>query len=233
MVKTFYLDCSRLRDKNTAHGYLARTLALPGYYGRNLDALYDCLTDMGPCTLVLSGAVALRREHGYGEKVLDTIADAARDNAALGIRYESPVTVRFATEADAEGLLAVYAPYIQTPVTFEYTCPTAAEFAERVREISAVYPYLALESDGRIIGYAYAHRARERTAYDWLAELSVYLDGDHTGRGLGKKLYGLLLAGHAGGQDRHGVRGRAKPGQRGAARRSGLHARWHVPVLRV
>ena len=192
MVKTFYIDCSQLRDKAAAHEYLARTLALPAYYGRNLDALYDCLTALGPCALVLSGAEALRREHGYGEKILDTLLDAAGDNAALRIQYDD-ATVRFATEADADALLAVYAPYIETPVTFEYTCPTAAEFAARIREISAVYPYLVLESEGHIIGYAYAHRARERAAYDWLAELSVYLHPAHTGRGLGKRLYALLL----------------------------------------
>ncbi len=192
MVKTFYIDCSQLRDKAAAHEYLARTLALPDYYGRNLDALYDCLTALGPCTLVLSGAEKLRREHGYGEKILDTLLDAAGDNAALRIQYDD-ATVRFASESDADALLAVYAPYIETPVTFEYACPTAAEFAGRVRDISAVYPYLVLEMDGRIIGYAYAHRARERTAYDWLAELSVYLHPSYTGRGLGKRLYGLLL----------------------------------------
>ena len=192
MVKTFHIDCSQLRDKAAAHDYLARTLALPDYYGRNLDALYDCLTELGPCALVLSGAEALRREHGYGEKILDTLLDAAGDDPALHVQYDG-ATVRFATEADADALLAVYAPYIETPVTFEYTCPTAAEFAARIREISAVYPYLVLESDGHIVGYAYAHRARERAAYDWLVELSVYLHPAHTGRGLGKRLYALLL----------------------------------------
>lgn len=194
MVKTFHLDCAMLREKAAAHEYLARTLQLPDYYGRNLDALYDCLTALGPCTLVLTGAEALRQEGGYGEKVLATIEDAARDNSALHLQYASaPMTVRFATEADAESLLAIYAPYIDTAVTFEYTCPTAEEFAGRIRDISAMYPYLVLEEDGHPVGYAYAHRARERTAYDWIVELSVYLDRAYTGRGLGKKLYGLLL----------------------------------------
>ena len=102
-------------------------------------------------------------------------------------------TVRFASEADARDLLAIYAPYIDTPVTFEYTCPTAEEFAGRIRDIRAMYPYLVLEQDGRPIGYAYAHRARERAAYDWCVELSVYLDRAHTGQGLGRRLYGLLI----------------------------------------
>lgn len=197
MVKTVVLNCELLRDKERAHDYLARALHFPDYYGRNLDALYDCLGELGPCTLVLTGAEALRREHGYGEKLLDVLADAARDVPSLQLRYDEAerpsLRVRFASEADAEALLAVYAPYVETPVTFEYACPTAEEFAGRIRDIGAMYPYLVLEEDGRPVGYAYAHRARERTAYDWYAELSVYLDRDHTGRGLGGKLYSLLM----------------------------------------
>lgn len=103
------------------------------------------------------------------------------------------MNVRFATEADAQALLDIYAPYIDTSVTFEYACPTAEEFAGRIRDIRAMYPYLLLEENGRAIGYAYAHRARDRAAYDWLVELSVYLNRTSTGQGLGKRLYGLLI----------------------------------------
>ena len=100
--------------------------------------------------------------------------------------------IRFATEQDAAGLLAVYAQYIDTSVTFETALPSAEAFAGRIRDIRRASPYLVLEDRGRVAGYAYAHRARERTAYDWYAELSIYLDRDHTGQGLGKRLYRLL-----------------------------------------
>ena len=100
--------------------------------------------------------------------------------------------IRFATEEDAAGLLAVYAQYIGTAITFETPLPTAEEFAARIRDIRQAYPYLVLLDGERIAGYAYAHRLRERAAYDWCAELSVYLDRDYTGRGYGRKLYGLL-----------------------------------------
>lgn len=103
------------------------------------------------------------------------------------------MTVRFAAEQDAPALLAIYARYIPTSVTFETETPSIADFAGRIRDISAMYPYLVLLEEGRPIGYAYAHRARERAAYDWYVELSVYLDPDHTGRGLGPRLYGLLM----------------------------------------
>ncbi len=101
--------------------------------------------------------------------------------------------IRFSTEQDASALLAIYEKYISTSITFETEVPTVTDFAGRIRDITAVYPYLLLSDGGKAVGYAYAHRARERAAYDWYAELSVYLDPACTGRGLGKKLYGLLM----------------------------------------
>ena len=102
--------------------------------------------------------------------------------------------IRFANEEkDAPGLLAVYEQYIDTSITFETDLPDASAFAGRIRDIRQAYPYLVLEDGERILGYAYAHRARDRAAYDWFAELSVYLSRDCVGRGLGRRLYGLLL----------------------------------------
>lgn len=103
------------------------------------------------------------------------------------------MTIRFATEADAGALLEIYAQYIDTAVTFEYDKPTLEDFTARVREISRHWPHLVCEENGRILGYAYAHHARERAAYNWFVELSVYLDRSATRHGLGKKLYSLLL----------------------------------------
>ena len=102
--------------------------------------------------------------------------------------------IRFAAEADAPALLAIYAQYIETGITFEYELPSREEFARRIREFGGTYPYLIWEEDGRIVGYAYAHRQAERAAYQWNAELSVYLDRAHTGTGLGRRLYTALMA---------------------------------------
>ncbi len=101
--------------------------------------------------------------------------------------------IRLAKETDAQALLSIYGQYIDTSITFEYRLPTEAEFAARIREIGGMYPYLVCEEDGRIVGYAYAHRQMERAAYQWNAELSIYLDREHTARGLGRRLYGLLM----------------------------------------
>lgn len=100
---------------------------------------------------------------------------------------------RFASAADSPALLAIYSQYIDTPVTFEYRLPTEAEFTARIRDIAREYPYLVCEDGGGIIGYAYAHRQAERAAYQWNAELSVYLDQAHTGTGLGGRLYSMLM----------------------------------------
>lgn len=100
---------------------------------------------------------------------------------------------RFVSADDCPALLAIYSQYIDTSVTFEYRLPTEAEFTSRIRNISGEYPYLVCEESGRIIGYAYAHRQAERAAYQWNAELSVYLDRAYTGRGLGERLYGVLM----------------------------------------
>ena len=105
----------------------------------------------------------------------------------------STPTIRLATSADSDAILAIYAPYIQTPITFEEEVPTHAAFQERTNGILASHPYLVAEQDGHVIGYAYAHELRERIAYQWNAELSVYLAPAAQGHGLGSALYQALI----------------------------------------
>ena len=101
--------------------------------------------------------------------------------------------LRFARQEDAAALLEIYRESIDTSITFEYTLPSEVEFAGRIAEISACYPYLVLFEGGRAVAYAYAHRAQERAAYGWNAELSIYIARSHTGRGLGRLLYETLM----------------------------------------
>ncbi|MBR4038741.1 MAG: N-acetyltransferase [Clostridia bacterium] len=104
------------------------------------------------------------------------------------------ITIRFADPArDAADIRAIYAPYIEkTAVTFETEVPTLEVFERRIREITQQFPYLVLEMDGAIVGYAYAHRQAERAAFDWNVELSIYIKEGFTGRGMGGPLYRLL-----------------------------------------
>lgn len=101
--------------------------------------------------------------------------------------------MRFAAVEDAPAILQIYGQYIESAITFEYTLPTESEFAQRIADIAAEYPYLVCEEAGRIVGYAYAHRQRDRAAYQWNAELSIYLDSSFTSKGIGKRLYTALI----------------------------------------
>ena len=97
--------------------------------------------------------------------------------------------LRRATEADAEALLRIYAPYVrETAITFEYEVPSPEGFRRRIREIGEKYPYFCLEWEGEIVGYAYAAPFRSRKAYQWIAETSVYLAPEGQKRGWGRLL---------------------------------------------
>ena len=103
--------------------------------------------------------------------------------------------IRPATETDVPQILSIYAPYIlNTTITFEYDVPTEAEFLTRFRVITAQFPWLVWQEQGRILGYAYASAPFQRAAYGWCAEPSVYLLPEARGRGIGKSLYAALEA---------------------------------------
>ncbi len=98
--------------------------------------------------------------------------------------------IRAATGEDAEELLEIYAPYVRrTAITFEYVVPTLEEFRGRIVKTLEKYPYIAAVRGGKILGYAYAGTFKERAAYDWGTELSIYVRMDAQRRGLGKMLY--------------------------------------------
>ncbi|GAA2471006.1 N-acetyltransferase family protein [Terrabacter carboxydivorans] len=102
--------------------------------------------------------------------------------------------VRDATAADAEACAAIYAPYVTgTTITFETDPPDAAEMTRRIAKAQARHAFLVLEQDGEVLGYAYAGPFKERAAYRWSCEVSVYLAQDRRGRGGGRRLYEELL----------------------------------------
>jgi len=104
------------------------------------------------------------------------------------------VKLRIATKADGAALAAIYAYYVEnTAITFEYVAPTAEEFGERIAHKLEKYPYIIAEENGRAVGYAYADMYRERAAFNWSCELSVYVDKSETGKGTGRRLYNALV----------------------------------------
>ena len=97
--------------------------------------------------------------------------------------------IRIATEADVPAMLAIYAPYIEnTTITFEYHVPSEEEFRTRFRDITAQFPWLVWEEEGKVLGYAYGSAPFARDAYRWCAEDSIYLSPEAQGRGIGTRL---------------------------------------------
>jgi len=102
--------------------------------------------------------------------------------------------IRLARIADAAEINAIYAPHITEGVaSFETTPPTDAEMAERIRRTLGERPWLVYEDGGTVWGYAYAARHRERLAYQWSVEVSVYVHRQKHRTGVGRALYQLLL----------------------------------------
>lgn len=103
--------------------------------------------------------------------------------------------IRTATPADAAAVAAIYAPIVQhTAISFETEPPDAAEMRSRLDKTLASLPWLVAEDDaGTVCGYAYASKHRERAAYQWSVDTTVYVREDQRGRGVGRALYGHLL----------------------------------------
>lgn len=102
----------------------------------------------------------------------------------------SEIKIEIAREEDAAELLNIYKPYVEeTAITFEYDVPTVEEFAGRIRRIKKRYPYIVAKVADEIVGYAYAGAFKERAAYDWAVETSIYVKKGVTKSGIGKKLY--------------------------------------------
>ena len=119
-------------------------------------------------------------------------AEASLEGAVSQLE-RAGVFIKTVSAEDIQRLLEIYKPYVEeTAITFEYQVPSLEEFQERVRRIQKRYPYLAAWKDGKIVGYAYASPFKERAAYDWAVETSIYVCRTEKGNGIGKKLYGAL-----------------------------------------
>lgn len=106
------------------------------------------------------------------------------------ITSPADILIRPVTESDAPRLLEIFAPYIEhTAVSFEWAVPSVEAFQEKIRRITASYPWLAAVKDGRIIGYTYASSFKIQDAYCWSVETSIYLAPESQHQGIGRMLY--------------------------------------------
>lgn len=106
---------------------------------------------------------------------------------------DTSISIRTAEVNDAGRLLDIYAYYVtKTAVSFECAVPSLAEFRSRIEKTLAKYPYLVLEENGVVRGYAYAGVFKDREAYDRSCEMTIYLEHGAEGRGYGRLLYEVL-----------------------------------------
>jgi L-amino acid N-acyltransferase YncA len=105
------------------------------------------------------------------------------------------VAIRATMPADAEVLARIYNHYITaTVVTFEETPITTTDMGTRLAETSSQeLPWLVAQADAGVQGYAYASRWKGRCAYRHSVEVTVYIEHEATGRGLGTQLYAALF----------------------------------------
>ncbi|GAB3815778.1 GNAT family N-acetyltransferase [Kribbella italica] len=98
-------------------------------------------------------------------------------------------------EEDASACTAIYAPYVrETAITFEVDPPSEAQVVERIIAAQKSHAWLVLEDDaGRIVGYAYGGPMKERAAYRWSCEVSIYLELGRRRTGGGRALYEALF----------------------------------------
>ncbi|MDR2258527.1 MAG: GNAT family N-acetyltransferase [Treponema sp.] len=102
--------------------------------------------------------------------------------------------IRPVNAADAPAICGIYNYYIaNTAISFEETPVSAAEMEDRIRTVTAKYPWFVREEAGEVLAYAYVNTWKERIAYRYAAELSIYVKYGKEGRGFGKKLMTRLL----------------------------------------
>lgn len=108
------------------------------------------------------------------------------------------IAIRAAEPEDAAAIAAIYAPYVLTgTATFEIEPPDARQMRSRMAASEGLYPWLVAtngeDGHGGVVGYAYATRFRERPAYRYVVETSIYITGPVQGQGVGRLLYPALI----------------------------------------
>jgi L-amino acid N-acyltransferase YncA len=108
---------------------------------------------------------------------------------------DASVRLRLAQQGDAARVCEIYGPFCrETAVSFEAVPPNENTMKERIRDVSERYPWLVAEGgDGSVLGYAYATRHRERAAYRWAVDFTVYLAHAAKRKGIGTLLYSALI----------------------------------------
>jgi phosphinothricin acetyltransferase len=104
------------------------------------------------------------------------------------------IEIRMAVPSDAGGVLDIYAPHVTKGFcTFENDVPSVEEMGERIKKNVQSKPWIICVIDNSIAAYVYASAHRDRAAYQWSCECSVYTHVDFKGAGIGFQLYKVLF----------------------------------------
>jgi L-amino acid N-acyltransferase YncA len=107
---------------------------------------------------------------------------------------KSNEVIRSATIEDAAAILNIYSHYVEnTAITFEIDTPDLAEIEKRIAGIIKTFTWIVYELNDEVLGYAYFTRFKERKAYDFSCETTVYVKNGHHGKGIGSLLYKNLI----------------------------------------
>jgi L-amino acid N-acyltransferase YncA len=113
---------------------------------------------------------------------------------SIRVQFLMRTKIRVAAPSDAKGVIEIYGPYCEeSPVSFEITRPTIDEMEERIAQITEHYPWLLCQNGTEAAGFAYAGPHRERAAYRWAVDTSVYVRTGFQGLHVGTALYTTLL----------------------------------------
>ena len=135
-------------------------------------------------------SAALRRE-----AALKKLPKAQKEALCAAWAEQNLPRLSVASKADAKEILDIYNWYVlHHTATFQITPSTLEEYERWVEDTNALIPLLlARDAEGRLMGYACAHRYHPREAYDWDVESTIYCAPDARGRGVGDVLYAALL----------------------------------------
>ena len=102
--------------------------------------------------------------------------------------------IRLAEVEDARGILEIYAPYVSnTALTLTSKIPTLEQVVQTMLDVKKHYPYLVCRRQGEVVGFAYAYRLSPHEAYNWNADLAIYIDPEFQNRGVATALYTALF----------------------------------------
>lgn len=102
--------------------------------------------------------------------------------------------IRNVKSSDADRICTIYNTYItESQVTFEEEPLSAKDILLRIQSVTRNYPWLVYEEDGIVLGYTYADKWKQRSAYRNTVETGIYLDSNHLGKGIGSKLKGAMI----------------------------------------